>query len=309
MANEPRMTPSGKVIVNVQELEGYDAPIRVTLGHGEIDISQFIKFDNPKPSEDSVEEKNDDEIIEMIKDRFEILEESTRAVLENRIRSFIVSGAQGVGKSETIIQTLGIDEKGEYDSDRICFIKGKIASAYQLYILLLENKDKLVVLDDCDTILKDPSALNILKAALETGDKPRVIQYRSKTLEDNGEPTSFEFKGNMIFITNENFQKIFDEDRGNNAKHFKAFLDRSLYLDLKIRTPREIFLRIRQIIRDDNQFLKDCPDDHRRQIEEWLLENINEIRFLSLRTALHLSEMIKGYPGNWQKVARMFLTK
>ena len=83
-------------------------------------------------------------------------------------------------------------------------------SAIGLYTKLYEYSDKgnVVVFDDCDSVLLDDLALNILKAALDTSKKRRISWNTDSTyLRKEGIPDSFEFNAGAIFITNIKFEK------------------------------------------------------------------------------------------------------
>ena len=92
----------------------------------------------------------------------------------------------------------------------------------------------MLVLDDCDSVLVDDVALNILKAALDTSKK-RVVSWNteSRVLRQEDLPNSFEFKGGVIFITNINFKNV----RSKKLKEqLEALESRCHYLDLTIDT-------------------------------------------------------------------------
>ncbi len=54
--------------------------------------------------------ETDAEIIERLRERFEILDDMTRAVKKGAVRAMIVSGAPGVGKSFGVERVLGKHE-------------------------------------------------------------------------------------------------------------------------------------------------------------------------------------------------------
>ena len=64
-----------------------------------------------------------------------------------------------------------------------------------------------LVFDDCDSVLKDPVALNLLKSALDSFGK-RYISWNAETRGDDSLPTSFEFKGQIVFITNVSLDRL-----------------------------------------------------------------------------------------------------
>ena len=180
-------------------------------------------LENKKPTntmqfsiESAAIEKNltetDDEIKTRLRERFDILDEMTRAVKKGDVRAMIVTGPPGVGKSfgvETVLSkhdvfaTVAQNEKlKKYE-----VVKGAM-SAIGLYKKLYEFQDKkcILVFDDCDSVLLDDLSLNILKAALDSGKK-RMICWNtdSRLLRSEGVPNSFEFRGGAIFITNIKF--------------------------------------------------------------------------------------------------------
>lgn len=256
------------------------------------------------------EEETEEQIIARIKERFDIFKYSVDGIASGDIRALIVAGAAGIGKTETVTQAF--EHHHMMNGLEYEVVRGNIVSSYQLYQLLFMNSKEgdVLVLDDCDSILKDVNGLNILKAALESGDRPRIISYKSQSVQNLGLPTEFEYKGRMIFITNENFQKVIDKDNSLVGKHMKAIIDRSLYLDLLLHNRREVYCRIKQMIQENN-LLDRCEIDksYYGKILLWIKDNMEAIRSLSLRTPIHISEMIRTNEDNWQRMAGVFLLR
>ena len=263
-----------------------------------------------KLTERSGEQETEEDIIKRIKERFDIFGLAVEGVATDNIRGLIVAGAAGIGKTEMV--TTIFERHRDQNGLNFEVVKGNIVSSYQLYQLLFNNQaeDCVLVLDDCDAILKDPNALNILKAALESGDRPRIISYKSQSVQNLGIPTEFEYKGRMIFVTNENFQKIIDKDSNAVGKHMKAILDRTLYLDLLLHNRREIYCRIKQVLHE-NGLLDRCEIDPKYYdlILLWIKNNMDNIRSLSLRTPIHIAEMVRTNPLKWQRMAGAFLLR
>jgi len=117
-------------------------------------------------------EETDEETIERLRERFEILEDMTRATKKGDVRAMIVSGPPGVGKSFGVEKVLGkhdlISTLGERPP-KYQVVKGAM-SAIGLYCKLYNyaDKDNVLVFDDCDSIFADELSLNILKAALDS---------------------------------------------------------------------------------------------------------------------------------------------
>jgi hypothetical protein len=242
--------------------------------------------------------------------RFEILEDMTRAVKKGDVRAMIVTGPPGVGKSfgvEKVLSKHDVFANVANDSKlkKYEVVKGAM-SAIGLYKKLYEFSDKkcILVFDDCDSILLEDLSLNILKAALDSSKK-RTIHWNtdSRLLRQEGVPNSFEFKGGAIFISNIKFDHV----KSKKLKdHLEALESRCHYLDLTIDTVREKMLRIRQVVRDHGM-LDDYgfEDAERQEVVDFIETNKNRMRELSLRMVLKVADLRKSMPGNWQAVAEV----
>lgn len=83
------------------------------------------------------------------------------------------------------------------------------SSASALYRYLYHHNNQLIVFDDCDSILRDKDALNILKAALDTYED-RWISWNVNSMDKEAPPPIFKFTGRVIFITNLDMHQIAD---------------------------------------------------------------------------------------------------
>ena len=258
--------------------------------------------------------ETDAEIIERLRERFEILDDMTRAVKKGAVRAMIVSGAPGVGKSFGVEKVLGkhglmADIAQDEKLKKYEIVKGAM-SAIGLYSKLYEFSDSknILVFDDCDSVLLDDLSLNILKAALDTSKK-RTISWNtdSRLLRSEGVPNSFEFKGGAIFITNINFQNIKSKKLQD---HLMALESRCHYIDLTIHSEREKMLRIKQIVSDGMLNEYDFTEAQTTAIIEFIDANKKRLRELSLRTVLKTADLVRSFPGDkWQRVAQISLMK
>ena len=253
--------------------------------------------------------ETDEEIIERLRERFDILDDMTRAVKKGDVRAMIVTGPPGVGKSfgvETVLSkhdvmaNIAQDEKlKKYE-----VVKGAM-SALGLYSKLYQYSDRknILVFDDCDSVLLDDLSLNILKAALDTSKK-RMIHWNtdSHMLRKEGIPDSFEFKGGAIFITNIKFDHVKSKKLRD---HLEALESRCHYLDLTIDTEREKILRIRQIVRDGMLSTYEFAPELVEEILEFVTGNAARMRELSLRTVLKVADLRKSFPDRWRAVAEV----
>jgi hypothetical protein len=254
--------------------------------------------------------ETDDEIMTRLAERFEILEDMTRAVKKGDVRAMIVTGPPGVGKSFGVEKVLArhdvfADVANDEKLRKYEVVKGAM-SAIGLYSKLYEFSEKkcILVFDDCDSVLLDDLSLNILKAALDSSKK-RMIHWNtdSRLLRSEGVPNSFEFKGGAIFITNIKFDHV----KSKKLKdHLEALESRCHYLDLTIDTEREKLLRIRQVVRDCGMLDDyDLEDDAKAEVVDFINANAKRMRELSLRMVLKIADLRASMPRNWQRVAEL----
>jgi len=248
-------------------------------------------------------EESDEDIVERLRDRFNMLTDMTKAVKKGDVRAMIVSGPPGVGKSHGVeevleryktMESLGAPKKFEV-------VKGAM-SALGLYAKLYKMADEgnVIVFDDCDSIFSDELSLNILKAALDS-KKKRKIHWNtdSHKLRAEGIPDCFDFKASAIFITNLKFDKV----KGKLREHLEALESRCHYMDLTIDTDREKMLRIKQVIQDGMLKPYQLDDAQEEDIIDFVDMNKNRLRELSLRTVLKVADLMKSFPQRWESFA------
>jgi hypothetical protein len=258
--------------------------------------------------------ETDAEIIERLRERFEILDDMTRAVKKGAVRAMIVSGAPGVGKSFGVEKVLSkhallADVANDEKLKKYEIVKGAM-SAIGLYSKLYEysGEKNILVFDDCDSVLLDDLSLNILKAALDTSKK-RTIHWNtdSRLLRSEGVPNSFEFKGGAIFITNINFQNIKSKKLQD---HLMALESRCHYIDLTIHSEREKMLRIKQIVGDGMLAEYEFTVEEQAELIAYIDEHKKRLRELSLRTVLKCADLMRSFPnGKWKRVAQISLMR
>ena len=276
---------------------------------------QSIQFLNGSPEVAQVSEapaevvtETDEQAMDRIKERFAVLDEMSKACINGDIRAMIVTGPPGVGKSFGV--TTQMEKASLFDQVvgrklRFEIVKGTM-SAIGLFALLYKYSDRknVLVFDDCD-IWEDQDAVNILKGALDSG-KTRRISYNkdSRLLREEGVPNTFDFHGSIIFITN----KTFDNKRATKIQpHLDALQSRSHFLDLTINTERDKMLRIKQVHRDaDPGLFVDYGFDKVQEdtILDFMWENHNKLREVSLRMTLKIADLVKISPTNWQNLAK-----
>ncbi len=268
-----------------------------------------LEFDTDaiKRRENEVARETDEEIYARLAERFEILDEMTKAVRSGDVRAMIVSGPPGVGKSygvEAVLSKDGLFDKLAERKPKYEVVKGAM-SAIGLYAKLYEFSEKgnVVVFDDCDSILMEDLSLNILKGALDSSER-RWISWNtdSRLLRSEGIPDRFEFKGAAIFITNIKFEHV----RSKKLRdHLDALESRCHYIDLQMDTQREKILRIKQVVNEagmlDRYEFEPVVKD---ELINFVDANKDKLRELSLRMVLKLADLRKSFPKSWTAMAK-----
>ena len=288
----------GYVTVDGAAVNGFpdrNIKIKVAGPEGYEKVGENVKTTN--------REESDAEIIERIRERFDMLKDMTKAVKKGDVRAMIVSGPPGVGKSHGVeevldryntMQMLGGGQQFEV-------IKGAM-SPIGLYCKLFKmaDKGKVVVFDDCDSIFQDELSLNILKAALDS-KKKRTIHWNTDSfkLRNEGVPDQFNFEASAIFITNLKFDKV----KGKLREHLSALESRCHYMDLTIDTDKDKILRIKQVVGDGMLDNYKLSDEVKEDIMDFVDVNKNRLRELSLRTVLKISDLAIAFPTKWEAMA------
>jgi hypothetical protein len=257
-------------------------------------------------------EATDEEVMARIRERFEILDDMTKAAVSGDIRAMIVSGPPGVGKSfgvEKIVDAACLFDKISGKRLRAEVVKGA-ATALGLYQTLYKYSDKncVLVFDDCDSILIDDVALNLLKGALDSG-KTRKISWLSDSsaLRNEGIPNSFNFNGTVIFITNLKFDKMKSQKLRD---HLDALQSRCHYLDLTLDTMRDKIMRIKQIASDGVLFEQyEFDTETQDEIIDFMTHNSTRFREMSLRMAIKIADLRKSFPAKWKVMAEVTCMK
>jgi hypothetical protein len=246
-----------------------------------------------------LEEMTDEELFKRIQDTFDSLTLLSEASADLKIRSMIVSGSPGTGKTFEVIKAM----KAKSRENRNFYfhqVKGTI-SPIALYIELYRARHGVLVLDDADEAFTDPESLQLLKAATES-TKSRNVSYRklSMALEAEGIPQEFEFEGCVVILTNTNLE----EARKQRQSHYDAIMSRAHYINAVLETDREKIMRIRHIV-TTTKILHDFLDVKRHQeVIDFVEEHHTRFRELSIRTVVKLAELCSAFPTKWETLAR-----
>jgi len=143
--------------------------------------------------------------------------------------ALFVYGSPGIGKTYSIKKVFKEEDQAlKRTNQKVVTKTGAVAGSTGLLQLLYDNKKSVIlVLDDNDKILRDQSAANYLKGALNTEIEDRHITYTRANLsalfaeEDEEEPPEIEDENGFeddefdMEESHKNYAHIFENDEGN----------------------------------------------------------------------------------------------
>lgn len=257
----------------------------------------------------SLPPRPDEEILTDLLERFGILSVLTRGAIDGNIRSSIITGGPGTGKTHTTEAIL----KKAHEARNIKYdiISGMI-TPINLYKTAydLRQKGSVMVIDDADKLLGNEDGLNLLKALCDTSDV-RTISYlaESPSLKEAGIPNRFDFDAAVMVISNVNFQTIVDEGRNKIAPHLEAMLSRSMCLDLRLDSRHEIGVWVKHVVTTEKIFEREgLTQEQGDAIINFISVHQDNLKELSLRTPKKIAQLMKT-SSNWESLAKILLTK
>lgn len=259
-----------------------------------------------------------------IDERFQILEDYVDMVALGISPSCTIIGQGGLGKTHTVLAALArhklkpaedlptlsnvnlpmldpdsltIDQQIELEAyneaveqrkTAFTMIKG-YSTAKGLYRTLYENRENLVVFDDCDAVINDKTGVDLLKSALDSYDE-RIITWNSE-LQGSDLPKKFFFKGSIIFISNMPMRKV-----------PQALISRTLPADVTM-SRAELIQRMRTIIKNP-AFMPGFDYALKEEGLDYLSTIATDPRIdeLNLRSLIHTVKMRFGKPDNWKRL-------
>ena len=240
-----------------------------------------------------------------INERFAFVEQMVGMVAKKTIASTIITGQGGLGKTHTVLKALksfGMQDTTDLAQFEVGarintpkayrIIKG-FSTAKGLYRTLFEGNGQVLVFDDCDSVLKDPVALNLLKGALDSyGD--RWISWNAD-FKDDDLPKSFKFTGAIVFISN------MDLDRVDQAVKTRA-----MCVDLSMTTEQKVERMEALVV--DKEFLPEFDIKFKQDAIAFIREVMNDVSNLSLRSLIATTK-IRAEGGAWKNLAKYVLTQ
>jgi len=241
-----------------------------------------------------------------INERFGFVSDMVTMLSQGNQSSVIVSGPGGLGKSFTVMDALkksGLKDVSLLDEADVGssintaktfrVIKG-YSTPKGLYRILYENRNSVIVFDDCDSVLKDPVSLNLLKGALDSYSR-RIISWRAD-FKDEDLPNVFEFKGRVVFISN---LPSYAMDQ--------AVISRSMAVDLTMTNMQKVE-RMKWLL-NQQDFMPEFAMVYKVDAINLIEDLVDKVKELSLRSLIQVTNIRKANPNNnWKKLAEYVLT-
>lgn len=241
-----------------------------------------------------------------INQRFSFVEQMVDMIVTKTLPSAVITGEGGLGKSYTVLKSLekngfkNLTDLSNFEvgakvnkAKSYTVVKG-YSTAKGLYRTLFENNGMVIVFDDCDSILKDDVAKNLLKGALDSYSK-RYISWNAD-MRDEDLPRSFEFTGSIVFVSNMNLEKI-----------DQAIRTRSLVVDLSMTEAQK--LERMEVIANTEEFLPEISPVSKSLALEFLKSNVNKIPNMSLRSLIAVTKIANTGNPQWKDLAKYVLTQ
>jgi hypothetical protein len=241
-----------------------------------------------------------------INERFEFVEGLVQMIATGLTPSAVITGEGGLGKTYTVNKTLvasGLKDLSDSGALEVASVVNRTNSftsvkGYStpkgLYRTLYENRNSVVVFDDCDSILKDPVALNLLKSALDSYGK-RIISWMAEGFgKEDDLPRSFEFKGRVIFISNLSQDKI-----------DQAIRSRSMMVDLSMTEDQKI--ERMEVISQSDEFLPEFSAEYKKDALDLIRSLKDDAKEISLRTLISVTKIRASGNKNWKGMATYVL--
>lgn len=216
-----------------------------------------------------------------VNQRFDFTEKLAIMVAKGSTPSLVVTGEGGLGKTHSVLQAVNsVLEEEDY------IVQKGYSTPKGLYNFLYDNNGKLIIFDDCDSVLEKPVSLNILKGALDSYDK-RIISWESAARGDEY-PNKFEFTGKVIFISNKKRDSI-----------DQAVCSRSFVVDLSM-SPEEKIERMGTVL---NKICPEIPYEKKKDALDLLNKYKDTIKDLNFRTLIKVSKIRSTFDSDWENLA------
>lgn len=249
-------------------------------------------------------------VVDKVIKKFHTVEVMTQLFLDtdSKMRGLMVLGDPGMGKTWWVNQA--INASG-YDKEKVRYIKGADMSAPAFFAELYyyRNPGDIIILDDVDIVNKGAGErgtfLALLKGATDPDPRNRQLEWlkagTNKLFTDNGIPSSFEFQGTIIWITNDSAENIANKV---GTAHWNAISSRFRQVPAWFDDNEKIMYTLYLIEEKDilgknclvGAFEQDVIDD----VCQYLRENWEDMDDVTPRVCIDLADLRNKLPDTWE---------
>ena len=213
-------------------------------------------------------------------------------VMDGPFSGLILCGPPGTSKTYIVRRTLFF--LGKKSGQDYNVSKGATASLTDVYYMLWKNRDKILILDDFDSPLKNDDMINFLKSITDTYKNRIVNMPRERTIslsdpEVTNVPQRFNFEGKIVIITNLRKKQI---DR--------ALLSRCPCLEIEF-SPKEVFDGINKMM----DFMSpSVSKDVKMEVLNYIMQlyNKNKNIDVNFRAFQNSVDARVGLPAYWKEM-------
>lgn len=229
--------------------------------------------------------------------RYANVESYIKQIANGKIHNLIVNGPPGVGKTHSVENYLSKYAHGKYK-----VVKGHM-TPLSLYGNLYFHREanSVLVLDDIDSVFKKIEGVNLLKAAIDTSPVRRISWESTTPLRGVGIPTSFEFKGSVILVSNIGFD---GHSKGNLSAHLDALKDRSYKIIVADNSKESCFKQVCFMVTQKELLSSfNLTKGQEYSLLEYMESNLEKFNKVSLRTAVKLAQLMAINAQDWRDMA------
>jgi len=223
-------------------------------------------------------------------------------------KGIIISGDAGTGKSYYVQQAF-IDTN---NTSRVDYNKSRSFTAAAFYVKLFLNRNAgdVVVFDDCNlaglTGGDFKAVTDMLKGATEMTKGERIIGWeraqQNSLMRDNDVPSSFDFQGSIVWITNYSFAQL----EKKFGPHWEAIHCRFIQVPIRLNEQEKLMYTL-YLVEQVDMLGKNCqtkeggyPQNIIDTTCKYLRSNYKNMPNITPRMAAKIADTIENFPETWE---------
>jgi hypothetical protein len=226
-------------------------------------------------------------------DSLKHLESLVKGITSGSFNALFVAGKGGTGKTQTVEK--GLEAAGLHDGAGYFKNTGS-ATAAGIYSLLFKYKKNIILFDDSDGALADQDSRNLIKAATDTKKIRKLAWTKSGSISDSDGliPSSFNFEGRIIFISNLPLDKL-DPDKSIRTRAFVIVINPS---------NAEMVDYMSSILMDIKVEGNLSPKQRQQVLA--VVREVGTTNDISLRTLVRALNLAASGAPNWAELVRLY---